>query len=56
MKVQFVGAGGKNYSLVVNDLFGAIIPEQSHIKVGLCINHALSLLERQRLIQDLLGD
>ena len=33
--VQLVGVGGKNYSIVINDLCGAILPDQSFVKVHL---------------------
>ena len=33
MMVQLNGVNGRNYSIVVNDLCGAIIPDQSSVKV-----------------------
>lgn len=39
MMVQFSGASGKIYSIVMNDLFGTIVPEQSHVKV--CLYNSL---------------
>ena len=34
MEVDLEGVNGKNYSLVINNLFGTIIPDQSSGKVG----------------------
>ena len=34
MEVDLEGVNGKNYSLVINNLFGTIIPDQSIAKVG----------------------
>lgn len=36
MMIQLIGVNGRNYSLVVNDLCGAIIPDQCFVKVCKC--------------------
>ena len=33
LKVELIGIQGKNYGLVVNDLCGNIVPDQSFVKV-----------------------
>lgn len=33
MDVEILGPSGKNYSLIINDLFNPISPDQSSVKV-----------------------
>ena len=42
MLVELVGVNGRNYSIVVSDLCGAIVPDQSVVKVlisKVCLLH-----------------